>query len=148
MSVNESLFVSISNDFITSILNKYNPFGLTDNNGASHFYETHKDAYLAVMLLTYALFPAGYIELPLLLQKLYPKLEWSRCIAIADGFKTFDLSKIIILESYTSKEAAKFFSSLTAALCSINNTCFNQIYVIAALKMFTYRVEMDKKNEK
>ncbi len=140
----------IKNDdtnFVSALLQKFNPFALRSSNGEPMIFTTATEAYIALMMLVYSNFPKGYIEMPLLLSTIYRHLSWSDCVKLAESMKPQGISLILDLD-YTSDETKKFFSQLAAALCNWCGTKYTEFYVNEAYPIFIHRFELDYEQQK
>ena len=139
-------YIINNNDpFVTSLLEKHNPFGLTMNDGRSMFFQQPVEAYLCVMTTAYSMAPKGYIELPLLMTKFYRHLGFTHCVTVAKELvKQKWVTMVFQLPPWGTKETKEFFSRLCSGLCAIAETPFNSHYVDQAWQLLQQRIEMEK----
>ena len=137
--------------FVESLLEKCNPFGMSFADGRSMFFSQQSEAYLYVMLQAWRLAPRGYIEVPLLLKKLYRHIPFKSAVFLTMGMKPLGIKPVELIENWSHKEAKAFFERFLAGLCNIASTSYSTAYVDYAWQLFQQRLEIEalakEKNE-
>ena len=130
--------------FVVSLLEKYNPFGLTWGEGRSMFFQQQVEAYLYIMVQSWVMAPRGYIELPLLIRKLYVHLSYRDCIRVAKALRQYELDMLTVVENWAGRRAKRFFEQLCNGLCSLTNASYSSQMVDSAWQLFLQRMEIEK----
>lgn len=133
--------------FVWTLLERYNPFGLSvirNGRAYSMYFGDQTEAYLYVITKTRNFAPRGYIELPLLLMQFYPHITFQTSEKILNKMKLWEISKIMLIENWGSRDAKYFFSQLCSALCAIAETSYNSANLDAAWDLFMQRLEYEK----
>lgn len=133
--------------FVWTLLERYNPFGLSMiqfNRAYSMVFGDQTEAYLYVMTKTRTFAPRGYIEMPLLMMQFYPHISFQTSEKLLETIKTWELSDIMLIENWGSKQAKYFFTQLCSALCAIAETSYNSANLDAAWDLFMQRLEYEK----
>jgi hypothetical protein len=130
--------------FVVSLLEKMNPFGLTQADGKSMFFQQQVDAYLYIMIQTWTQAPKGYIEMPLLIGRLYQHLTYKECVQVTQALRAFQIKMVLKVSDWQSKEAKWFLDHLANGLCSLTYSSYCSQHVDSAWQLFQQRLEIEK----
>ena len=136
--------------FIVSLLEKYNPLGLTDDNGRSCIYTQPFLCYYGVMMVAYVLGPKGYVETDYLLKKIYKHLSAAVCGAIAKSLTPLEIPAVVCFKGWPSEDGRAYLERLIIGLSSILQVPYNSEDFKQAWGLFLNKIESEEliKNEK
>lgn len=143
----KDLITNNMDSFVMSLLQRCNPFGLTTKEGTSMFFQREVESYFYIMVQTWTLAPRGYIEMPLLLRRLYCHLPFKDCVRVVNGLRTFDIKPVVQLGEWESRQTRQFFCNLCSALCSLTSVPFCSQYVDQAWQLLLQRIEIEKQRK-
>lgn len=135
--------------FYQSLVEKHNPLGFTQEDGSAIFFAHPSDAYIVVLSTLMNIAPRGYVELPLVISKLYKHLSFSRCVLVAKELHTW-VNMVTLLPKWGSGDSKRYYANLCSALCSITEVSYNSAYTEMAWQSMSYRFQVEeevRKNE-
>lgn len=132
-----------------SIMQLTNPFWITNDDKTFMQFKVPTDCYFQLMVIVWNEYRRAYIEIPLLLTRLYRFYSYADCVSIASRFKPMGLDTIACFE-WGSKESKQFMHQLMMCLCNLCETTFVNDYFENAWNKFIYRIQLEnsKDNDK